>query len=173
MNSQLTPDCGRTGVRVATRFWAVTMFGTVVRSVLVTFLGAGIILFGGGVVMQIGHKTFLFQGLFRWLLVEFQLTPYNYYIFSDWVTKAGLYIGSSLLLVLLLLLLRLVPKLATSTLLSYLTVGRQRPKQKLISTEALLVLSEVSLASVRMFSTRIFRDKTVWRILSRLSSSML
>jgi hypothetical protein len=81
-------------------FWSVTMFGTVVRAVLFTFLGSGALLFGGGLVVSIGRETRLLQGICSWLIIEFQLLPY--YFFSDWINVAGLYIGSSLLLVLLL-----------------------------------------------------------------------
>jgi hypothetical protein len=82
-------------------FWSVTMFGTVARAVLFTFLGTGILLFGGSVMMQIGRETFLFQGFFSWLMVEFQLPPYDYFL-SGWIRKAGLCTGLSLLLALLL-----------------------------------------------------------------------
>jgi hypothetical protein len=82
-------------------FWSVTMFGSVVRAILFTFLGAGFFLFGSGVMLQIGHKTFLSQWFCRWLMVEYQLPPYDF-IFSNWILAAGWFIGLSLLLALLL-----------------------------------------------------------------------
>jgi hypothetical protein len=81
-------------------FWSVTMFGTVVRAILFTFLGAGVFLFGGGMMLRIGRETLLFTGFYRWLMVEFQLPPH--YPFSSWIIVAGSFIGLSLLLVLLL-----------------------------------------------------------------------
>jgi hypothetical protein len=82
-------------------FWSVTMFGTVVRAILFTFLGAGVFLFGGGMMLRIGRETYLFQGFCSWLMVEFQLPPYDF-ISSRWIIAAGWFIGLSLLLVLLL-----------------------------------------------------------------------
>ena len=82
-------------------FWSVTMFGTVVRAILFTFLGAGVFLFGGGMMLQIGREIRLLQGFCRWLIVEFQLPPYDF-VESNWIIAAGWFIGLSLLLVLLL-----------------------------------------------------------------------
>ena len=81
-------------------FWSVTMFSTVVRAVLFTFLGAGILLSGSAMALLIGRETFLFQGVWKWLIVEFQLSPYHY--FSDRIIAAGWLIGLTLLLVSLL-----------------------------------------------------------------------
>ena len=81
-------------------FWSVAMFGTVVRAILFTFLGAGIFIFGGIMMLILGRETLLFQWVWRWLIVEYQLQPY--YRSSDWIHTAGMYIGLSLLLVLLL-----------------------------------------------------------------------
>jgi hypothetical protein len=82
-------------------FWSVTMFGTVVRAILFTFLGAGVFLFGGGMMLRIGRETRLLQGFCRRLMVEFQLLPYDF-ISSHWIIAAVSFIGLSLLLVLLL-----------------------------------------------------------------------
>jgi hypothetical protein len=82
-------------------FWSVTMFGTVVRAILFTFLGAGVFLSGGSMMLRIGRETRLFEGFCRWLMVEFQLSPYDF-ISSRWIIAAGWFIGLSLSLVLLL-----------------------------------------------------------------------
>jgi hypothetical protein len=81
-------------------FWSVTMFGTVVRAILFTFLGAGVFLFGGGMMLRIGRETYLFQGFCSWLMAEFQLPPYDF--FSNRIIAAGWFIGLALLLVSLL-----------------------------------------------------------------------
>jgi len=81
-------------------FWSVTMFGTVVRAVLFTFLGSGVLFIGGNIMLRISQETFLFQEFWNWLIVEFQLLPY--YPFLRWADVGGWFIGLSLLLVLLL-----------------------------------------------------------------------
>jgi hypothetical protein len=73
----------------------------VVRAILFTFLGAGVFLSGGGMMLRIGRETRLFEGFCRWLMVEFQLSPYDF-ISSRWIIAVGWFIGLSLSLVLLL-----------------------------------------------------------------------
>ncbi len=83
-------------------FWAVTMFGTVVRAVLFTFLGAVALLLGGGMMERIGLETRLFQGFISWLIVKFQLAlNYNTLNYLSYY-EVGSFIGLSLLLALLL-----------------------------------------------------------------------
>jgi hypothetical protein len=83
-------------------YWAVTMFGTVVRAVLFTFLGAVVLLIGGGMMERIGLEPRLFPGFFSWLIVKFQLTlNYNTLNYLDYY-EVGSFIGLSLLLGLLL-----------------------------------------------------------------------
>jgi hypothetical protein len=81
-------------------FWAVTMLGTVIRAVLFSLLGAGVLFFGGTMMLGIGDETRLLQGFCTWLVVEFQLLPYDFY--SNKVIAAGTVVGMSLLLVLFL-----------------------------------------------------------------------
>ena len=82
-------------------FWSVTMFGAVVRAIVFTLLGLGVFLFGGGMMLRLGRETRLLQGFCRWIMVEFQLPPYDF-IFSKWIITAGAFIGFSLLLILIL-----------------------------------------------------------------------
>lgn len=91
-------------------YWSVTLFGTVVRAVLFTFLGAVIFLFGTTLALLIGRETLFFRGICRWFIVEFQLLPYYYSdyffsvrdYFSDRIIAVGWLIGLTLLLVFLL-----------------------------------------------------------------------
>ena len=84
----------------ALSFWSVTMFGTVVRAVLFTFLGAVVLLTGGGMMLSLGSQTTLFRGLCHWFIVEFQLPLHAPFLY--WIEAAGTFIGFSLLIVLLL-----------------------------------------------------------------------
>ena len=81
-------------------FWAVVMFGTAIRAVLFAMAGACVLLFGGAMMSRIGREVQLLQGLSKWLIVEFQLPPYD--SFSNPILAAGTLIGLCLLLVLLL-----------------------------------------------------------------------
>jgi hypothetical protein len=63
-------------------------------------LGAGIFLSGSTLMLTIGRETRVFQGFCSWLIVEFQLPPFDF--FSNRILAAGWVLGLSLLLVLLL-----------------------------------------------------------------------
>jgi hypothetical protein len=104
----------------------VTLFGTVVRAVLFTFLGAGIFLSCTTIVLLIGRETLLFRGICRWFIVEFQLLPY--YFFSGTIIEVGWFIGLSLLLVLLLRQ-------------SYMHCRRQPSRKVIVRCSLILVIS--------------------------------
>lgn len=56
-------------------FWSVTMSGTTIRAVLFSLLGAGVLLFGGVLMHQLGFETQMQGALGTWIMVQFQLSP--------------------------------------------------------------------------------------------------
>jgi hypothetical protein len=86
-------------------FWSVIMFGSVVRAVLFTFLGALVLLAGGSMMSSIGRETGLLQGFFSWLIVTFQLSiNHGFFNSLSYMSyhEIGSFIGLALLMVSLL-----------------------------------------------------------------------
>jgi hypothetical protein len=81
-------------------FWAVTMLGNVVRAVLFSLLGAGVLFFGGTMMLGLGQEHRLLQGFSHWLVVEFQFLSYD--LQSNRIIAASAFVGLTLLLILLL-----------------------------------------------------------------------